>query len=63
MLLKILFFVLLYFIIKNLLRGYMFFQKIQKEHGNNFQHQRNKHDNNSDISNTDIIDAEYKVVD
>jgi hypothetical protein len=58
MLLKILFFILLYFTIKNLIKGYLFFQKIQSEHSKSFQNQRNKHDNNSDV-----IDAEYRVVD
>jgi hypothetical protein len=58
MLLKILFFILLYFTIKNLIKGYLFFQKIQSEHSKSFQQERNKHDNNSDV-----FEAEYKVVD
>ena len=57
MILKVLFFIILYFMIKNLLKGYMFFSKIQKEHEKSFQSQRNKHDNNSGV-----IEAEYKVV-
>lgn len=55
--LKILFFVLLYFLLKNLFKGYVLFSKIQKDHEKSFQSQRNKHDNNSTI-----IEAEYKVV-
>tara|TARA_B100001971_G_C18266370_1_gene593015 strand:- start:770 stop:946 length:177 start_codon:yes stop_codon:yes gene_type:complete len=58
MILKIIFITLLYFLLKNLFKGYVFFSKIQKEHEKSFQNQRNQHDNNSTV-----IEAEYKVVD